>query len=255
MTKIVGILNVTPDSFSDGGYWNSPERAEERVATLFSDGADMIDIGAESTKPGVKPVTPEQEWQRLEPVLCRLKDQYDPSMFSIDTRHGEIASRAVDTWSKDLMINDVTMFNDPKMVEVVAAHGLRAVVSHLPPIAKGDLDLAHKEKINSEGEVLNDLLDRISELEELGVKRDKMIIDPGIGFGKTPELNRKLVSFARLTTMPVMIGYSRKRFLGEFHRFAAAPNIELGRIAVVSGAAYLRVHDVAAHRHMLNDTE
>ncbi len=251
MTKLVGILNITPDSFSDGGDWNNPEQAAARVDQLFLEGADIVDIGAESTRPGAQEVSIEDEWARLNPLLKKLRKTHDPARFSIDTRHGEIAQRVVHTWSSNILINDVTGLSDRRMIEVVSLNGLRVVLSHLPFVASGSLARAHQEKMTSQEAVYNELMLQYEKLHKWGVDQDKLILDPGIGFGKSPELNQELIHFGSMTELPVMIGYSRKRFLGE-RRFDPDFNVSLGRLAIASGASYLRVHDVAAHHELLN---
>jgi dihydropteroate synthase len=147
----------------------------------------------------------------------------------------------------NIIINDVTGMNNPAMIDTVSRAKARVIVSHLPG---ADIQAAHKsDLIDSVDTVKNDLLAKAAELKERGVT--DIILDPGIGFGKTPELNRKLVEFAReVPDFPVMIGYSRKRFLGD-KRMELEPNLEAGRAAIAAGAAYLRVHDVAGHRQLL----
>ncbi len=251
MTEIVGIINVTPDSFSDGGQFVAPRQISKRAAELFSQGASIVDLGAESTRPGATEVAIEEEWARLEPVLKELQKHFEARLFSIDTRHAEIARRAVQFWSSELMINDITGMSDPLMGRVVAANGLRVVVSHLPEAASGDIQKAHQYKMDSEEQVRDELVKKFASAQNAGIEAEKIILDPGIGFGKSPELNRRLLGFAALVPdIPVMIGYSRKRFLGE-HRMEAEPNVEAGRLAVRTGARYLRVHDVLVHRDLI----
>lgn len=247
MTKIVGILNVTPDSFSDGGAWNSVDAAVTRTEQLFREGADIIDIGAESTRPGAESISSEEEWRRLQPIVEQLKVAYEPSKFSIDTRHSEVIKRVIDTWSPEIILNDVTGLRDIAMRNVALEYDVTAIVSHLPTSAQGDIEQAHQHKVSDVSIVKRELDDHINQLTAAGIDMQKLIVDPGIGFGKTATLNRELVSFAEvMPDFPIMIGYSRKRFIGE-QRFMPGANVALGRLAVLSGAAYLRVHDVAAH--------
>jgi dihydropteroate synthase len=246
MAQLVGILNVTPDSFSDGGQFDEPEAALKQAARLFKDGASLVDIGAESTRPGAHALSTEVEWQRLSQILQRLIKRY-PEHISVDTYHPETAAKALDLG--DVLINDVTGMNDPVMVELVAKRRARCVVSHLPA---ADPQAAHAgELVNSMRQVADDLLVKAELLQKKGLPKDRIILDPGIGFGKTGELNRKLLKFAaEIPDYPVMIGYSRKRFLGDT-RMELATNLEAGRTAIEAGAAYLRVHDVAGHRQLL----
>jgi dihydropteroate synthase len=246
MVQLVGVLNITPDSFSDGGLFNAPDKALAQAEQLFKDGAMLVDVGAESTRPGATRLTTEEEWQRLMPVLQQLVERH-PEHISVDTYHPETAAKALQLG--DVIINDVTGMNDPAMVSVVVKHRARCIVSYLPT---GTTQAAHTGKLVDDMQIIVDaLLAKAAELEGRGVPRKHIILDPGIGFGKTERLNRELLTFAReVPEYPVMIGYSRKRFLGE-HRMELETNLEAGRIAIAAGAAYLRVHDVAGHRQLL----
>ena len=246
MTKLVGILNVTPDSFSDGGLYTNPQKAIERAVQLFKDGADIIDIGSESTRPNAPAISFREEWSRLEHILPKLLETY-PGMISLDTYHPETVLRALDLG--EVIINDVTGMQNPKMVEIVAKYKPICIVCELPAT---DVQKAHSgELLNDIEKVKRDLLLKRSELITRGLNKKDIILDPGIGFGKTPELNRKLLRFAEeIPDSPVMIGYSKKRFLGE-HRMKLETNLKAGKIAIKSGAAFLRVHDVEGHRQLL----
>ena len=246
MVQLVGILNVTPDSFSDGGRFLEPEAAVRKAEELFADGASLVDIGAESTRPGAEPLTHQQEWQRLEPVISSLIKKF-PGKLSVDTYHPETADAALSLG--DVIINDVTGMNNPKMVEVVTNHHATCIISHLPG---GDIRTVHQGVlVDDQQQVADELIAKAKELEAKGLKSEQIILDPGIGFGKTQELNRQLLRFAKqVPDYKVMIGYSRKRFIGE-QRLELKPNLEVGRIAIEAGAAYLRVHDVAGHRQLI----
>ncbi|MGH7195045.1 MAG: dihydropteroate synthase [Candidatus Saccharimonadales bacterium] len=246
MAKLVGVLNITPDSFSDGGQFVDPTAALRQATKLFDDGASLVDVGAESTRPGAAPISTEVEWQRLLPVLQQLIKRY-PEQISVDTYHPETVERVLGLG--DVIINDVTGMNDPAMVEAVVRHHARCVISQLPA---GDPQAAHHgELIDDEQIIIDNLLAKARLLQKEGLPKDRIILDPGIGFGKTPRLNRELLGFAeKVPDYPVMIGYSRKRFLGD-DRMELEPNLEAGRIAAAAGAAYLRVHDVAGHRPLL----
>ena len=246
MVQLVGILNVTPDSFSDGNQFLEPEKAVKQAVKLFSEGAALVDIGAESTRPGAAKLTPGQEWLRLEPVLKELIKLF-PGKLSVDTFHPETAARALDLG--DIIINDVTGMNNPAMIEVVSRFRARCIVSQLPA---ADTQAAHEgELVDDQETIKNDLLGKAGLLESKGLERDQIILDPGIGFGKTAKLNQQLLRFAKqLPNYQVMIGYSRKRFLGQ-HRMELETNLAAGRVATAAGAAYLRVHDVAGHRQLL----
>lgn len=242
MVQLVGILNVTPDSFSDGGQFFDPQIAIAQTDKLFADGAAIVDVGAESTRPNAQALSDEQEWERLAPVLNDLIPRY-PGKISLDSYHPATIEKALDIG--EVIVNDVTGMHNPKMVELVLRRKPRVIISHLPGT---DIQLAHQVSfINDRRVVKHDLLTAVRTLIEGGLSEESIILDPGIGFGKTMELNQELLSFASdVPQFPVMIGYSRKRFLGE-DRMELAPNIEAAKVAIAHGAAYLRVHDVAGH--------
>jgi dihydropteroate synthase len=246
MTQLVGILNITPDSFSDGDLFLDPELAVRHAEQMFTDGASLVDIGAESTRPGAIPITPGEEWRRLKLVLEWFSALY-PSGLSLDTYHPETAVRALAM--RDFVINDVTGMSNPAMADIVIKHQARCIIGYLPGT---DIQAVHQAKpIDSIQEVVDNLLSKAEMLQAKGLGRGKIILDPGIGFGKTPELNKQLLEFAKyMPDYQVMIGYSRKRFLGD-KRMELETNLEAGRIAIEAGATYLRVHDVAGHRQLL----
>ncbi len=246
MVKLVGILNLTPDSFSDGGLFVDPIIAIKQAEKLFSDGAALVDVGAESTRPGATSLSDEEEWARLNQALPELIQRF-PGRISVDTYHPLTARRALALG--DVIINDVTGMTNPTMIGVVAEFQARCIVSHLPAT---EVQAAHTGQLVNDIELIReDLEARASILLAEGLEKEQIILDPGIGFGKTPELNGQLLEFAQyVPDFQVMIGYSRKRFLGE-HRMELEPNLEAGRVAIAAGATYLRVHDVAGHAQLL----
>lgn len=254
--KLVGVLNITPDSFSGDGIPHSVTLALARAEELFSAGAAIIDVGAEATNPWAQPITPEEEWQRLEPIVTRLIPQ-NPHRIAIDTYHPETIERIVAVCGTDFIVNDITGMNNPNMRAVVVKYGLRCIISQFPAKFGVDIKKAHATAdVDDAKQVLGQLLERRQELIDAGLYEDKIILDPGIGFGKTMRLNSDLLHFADLVKKAginneVLIGYSHKRFLGE-HRFDIGPNLDAARIAVAAGADYLRVHDVAAHYDFLH---
>ncbi|MFI5270728.1 MAG: dihydropteroate synthase [Candidatus Saccharimonadales bacterium] len=250
MTEIVGILNVTPDSFSDGNLYFKPEFAVKHAKNLFKQGASIVDIGAESTRPGATKLTSEEEWQRLEEILAELAKFFPASKFSIDTHNPDTAEKVL--MKGNYIINDVTGMNNPNMVSVILRHKAKCIISHLPG---SDIQRVHEEAfVNDIQRVVDDLLKKAKELEAGGIKKEDIILDPGIGFGKTTELNMKLLSFAKyISGYRVMIGFSRKRFLGE-DRMRIEPNIEAAKIAINSGAAYIRVHEVEPYLPLLKNS-
>lgn len=245
MTKLVGILNITPDSFSDGGKYNSVEKATQQAQQLYDGGAVFIDVGAESTRPQAEPLSWRDEVDRLRDFIAVVKEK--GWLISIDTYHPETAAW-VCAQLPAVIINDVTGFADPRMIKVAVETQKRIIVSHLPHNVGTDIQRAHsQDQIDSLDQVKAELMIRVEQLIESGVKKDNIIVDPGIGFGKTAELNWKLLEFAQeVPGFPVMIGYSRKRFLGD-DRMEPEPNVKAGMIASDAGAAYLRVHEPSCY--------
>ncbi len=224
----------------------------QHAETLFSEGAAYVDVGAEATNPKAVPLAnAEAEWERLHPVLAELLPRY-PGMISVDSYRPETIRRVVETFGTNFIANDITGMNNPAMRRVVAGFGLRCIVSHLPARFGTDFRRAHENADMDSGEaVLIGLLSRRNQLEALGLPRDRIIFDPGIGFGKTPQCNQDLLGFARqVPECDVMVGYSRKRFLGE-RRMDLWPNLVAAQLAIWGSARYLRVHDVAGHYKLL----
>lgn len=247
---IVGILNITPDSFSDGGLYFDPEAALEHAHQMIADGASLIDVGAESTNPFSTALAIQEEQRRLQPVLQALCPEF-PGLISVDTYHAQTARWALKLGAA--IINDVTMFRDPAMVDVAADYAGKAqfIVSHLSPAVANIAEAHALNPTKSVEEVKRELLAKRQELIERGIPAQDIILDPGIGFGKDPAnnhaLNRQLLKFAdEVPGIPVMIGYSRKRFLGE-DRKEIEPNLRALEVVRATSARYIRVHDVAAH--------
>lgn len=153
MAQLVGILNITPDSFSDGGLFVEPTAALRQLRQLFDAGASMVDIGAESTRPGAAALTPSEEWKRLSPVLAAALGQY-PDRISLDTFHPETVSRAVEAFGPYFIVNDVTAFANRDMIDVTASCKLRCIISHLPHQAHGDIQAAHKGTLLDDEQVV-----------------------------------------------------------------------------------------------------
>ncbi|MFP3881679.1 MAG: dihydropteroate synthase [Actinomycetota bacterium] len=250
---LIGILNVTPDSFSDGGEHADPEDAVAHGLSLVADGAAIVDVGAESTRPGAKPVELDEELRRLMPVVDGLVDA--GVAVSVDTYKPEVATRALEAGAA--VVNDVTGFRNPQMVETVAATECGVIVMHMlgRPIDM-QVDPSYDDVV---AEVEDYLLARTDLLARSGVSRDRIAIDPGIGFGKRMHHNLALLAaLDRLAShgLPVMIGTSRKSFLGkmiagdsrEGRDRATAITTAMG---FASGARLFRVHDVAKSRDAL----
>ena len=244
MAELVGILNMTPDSFSDGGRHNEIETAIKHAEKLLGEGASIVDVGAESTRPGAEAIGWREEVARLAGFIRHAEAA--GWRISLDTYHPETVD-----WASQILagfiVNDVTGFRNPAMREIAARSGNKVIVGHLSRTS-GSIQAAHRgEPIDSINQVMQELGDSIEQLVLAEVGRDKIIVDPGIGFGKTSRLNWELLKLGRL--MPeheVMVGYSRKRFLGK-DRLKLEANYAAGLIAVEAGAKYLRVHDVRGH--------
>jgi dihydropteroate synthase len=240
---VMGVLNVTPDSFSDGGHFFEPPAAIEQARRLAAEGADIIDIGAESTRPygGALPVSAEEELQRLERVLPAVATIGVP--VSIDTIKPAVAAWALEAGA--VIVNDVWgLQRDPDMARVVAEHGAPIVIMHNRDTADPSLDIIAE---------VTEFFSRSLEIAwSAGIAHDRIVLDPGIGFGKTPE--QSLACIARLDAwrgfdLPVLVGASRKRFINSL--VPSDPMERLGGslaahlAAVENGAAIIRTHDVA----------
>lgn len=245
-TRIMGVLNVTPDSFSDGGLYDSPDAAVSRVLRMVEEGADVIDIGGESTRPGSDPVPADIEWSRVGPVLARLAGKVDVPI-SIDTRKPEIAEKALEAGAS--IVNDVSAFRAAGMAEVVAAVGAGAVLMHM--LGEPKTMQAAPTYADVAQEVRDFLEARVREAIAVGVEPLAIAVDPGIGFGKTTEHNvqllRQLDVIAGLGR-PIVVGVSRKSFLERLG--AGGPGerlpggIAAAAYAVLRGADVVRTHDV-----------
>lgn len=252
MIQLVGILNVTPDSFSDGTQYEALSNSLSRVQQLFSEGADIVDIGAESTRPGACEIGSDQEWERLRPLIYSLKEKgYHPHHFSIDTRHAETAKKVYKEWSQEVMINDVSGCREDEMLSAIQTSTGKIVAGHLPDTAGVSIAATHRQRIDNQYVVIKDMLRNYLRLLNEGIDPARIVMDPGLGFGKTKEVNWALLRYFATHSLPfsIMLGYSRKRFLGD-RRMDPQYNADTGRELVRSGFkdGYLRVHDIAAHQ-------
>ena len=249
--QIMGIVNVTPDSFSDGGRWQAEDTLAARIDQLLAEGADLIDIGGESTRPFAQPVGEVEELARVLPAVRAVRSRSTVPL-SVDTTKATVARAALEAGAD--LINDISALrHDPAMVEVVRDSGCRVVIMHRLG-TPGDMQLApHYEDVVAE--INRFLAGRIAWLEEQGVDRSRVIVDPGLGFGKTLAHNldilRKVESFKQ-HGCPLLIGHSRKSFLGRLLDLEVDERDPA--TAVVSalltgrGVDILRVHDVRASR-------
>jgi dihydropteroate synthase len=249
---VMGVVNVTPDSFSDGGRYLDPAAALAHARKLIAEGADILDIGGESTRPGAQPVSEDEELARVKPLLEALRDASIP--ISVDTRRARVMREALRAGAS--MINDVEALESPGALESVASSDCAICLMH----KKGDP--ATMQRDPRYGDVVADvkayLAERIAAAENAGIDRSRIAIDPGFGFGKTPahnlELLKRLDEFGSLG-VPVVAGWSRKSTLGVItgkpvdERLAAS--IAAALLSVQHGANILRVHDVTETRDAL----
>ena len=251
-TLVMGVLNVTPDSFSDGGKFSSLDRAVARAEQMIAEGANIIDIGGESTRPGSAFVTEEEELQRVIPLIERLAAK-SPVPISIDTTKSSVARAAIAAGAE--IVNDISGLRfDPLVADEAARAKAGLVLMHSRGTPKTMQQLPPVDDIISE--VIGELRTSVLVAEERGVARDRIAIDPGIGFGKTLEQNVELIAkLDRLAIafadFPILIGTSRKSFIGKLLANAPADQRLHGTIAsiaasVLNGAHIVRVHDVKA---------
>lgn len=252
--KIMGIVNVTPDSFSDGGDFSTAQAAIEHGIALAAAGADILDIGGESTRPGADPISPEEEQARVLPVISALAER--GLKVSIDTRHASTMAVALDAGAA--IVNDVTaLTGDADSLAVVAKYNTPVVLMHM----QGEPQTMQSEPnyLWAPVDVYRELKSRIEVCESAGIQRDKICIDPGIGFGKTDVHNLELLESLSLfhgLGCPVLLGASRKSFIGRLSGEGDAKkrvpgSIGAALLAVSQRAQILRVHDVAETRQAL----
>jgi len=257
---IMGILNVTPDSFSDGGRFFSRDAAVEHATRMRDEGADIIDVGGESTRPqGAAAVDAAEEIRRVIPVIGAIADRVSGVVVSVDTVKADVARAAAEAGAQ--IVNDVSGFRlDPRMGEICAGTGAGVVLMHSRGGVTDMGTYAHAEYSDVVAEVLAELRQRVDAARRAGVARDRVAVDPGIGFAKRGE--HSLNMLAALPALaewgyPVVVGVSRKRFLGELAEVsepAARVHATVGAnvAALHRGARVFRVHDVAANRQALD---
>lgn len=252
LPRFMGILNLTEDSFSDGAMFLDPHEALKHVDKMIANGAEIIDIGAESTRPGALPVALETELERIMPVLKAIKSRYPHICCSIDTRKAEVAAKCIALGAE--IINDISALSyDPEMTKVLASHPrVKVILMHMQGTPE-------TMQINPEyADVVTEIRDYFSSLisrcVQLGILKENIMIDPGIGFGKNLEHNLALLANLDCLVpyeVPVVLGASRKRFINEIH-----PSEPLQRLGgslaatawgIMKHVEIIRVHDVAGH--------
>jgi dihydropteroate synthase len=253
---LIGVLNVTPDSFSDGGDFFDPEKAAARAASLLDEGAQIIDVGGESTRPGSDPVPPEEEVRRVVPAVREILAQRPDAIVSVDTYRAETAKTALEAGAR--IVNDVTALRgDRRMAEVVADARCPVVLMHMLGEPKSmQRDPRYDDVVR---EVRDFLAERAEHAFAAGVEPESIILDPGIGFGKALEHNLALLLHLDAlveTGFPVLLGASRKSFIGKITGVEEAKDRVFGTVATTvlayeRGATFFRVHDVRANREAL----
>jgi len=248
---IVGILNITPDSFSDGGKWSTLDNAIRCTENMIKGGADIIEVGGESTRPGYAPVTEQEETDRAVPVIEALRSRFDIPL-SIDTQKSAVASAAVRSGAD--MVNDIWgLKRDPEMAGVIARTGVTCCLMH---------NREQIDYIDFISDMLNDLRVSAEIAHNAGIAADKIILDPGIGFSKTCEMNLEATNkldLVRGLGYPALLGASRKSFIGITLDLPASERLE-GSLAVavagvMRGCSFLRVHDVIETKRAITMTE
>lgn len=254
--RIMGILNVTPDSFFDGGRYSQLDAALARAEAMIADGADIIDVGGESTRPGSDPVPPDEQTRRVVPVIEEIKKRWPDAIVSVDTTSAQVARAALDAGAA--IINDISGFQfDAEMPAVAAEYGCGCVVMHIKGTPK---DMQKDPRYDDLwGEIRAYISRGVELLRQAGVSDEAIVVDPGIGFGKRLEHNlqilRELNELAKLG-FPILIGPSRKSFIGMVLDLPLDQRLE-GTIAacvvgVLNGARLVRVHDVREVKRALD---
>ena len=254
-TALMGVLNVTPDSFSDGGLYNTRQKTINRVDEMIAQGADIIDIGGESTRPGAEPVTEKEESARVISLIKEIVKKFNVPV-SIDTRKTEVAKKALDAGA--CMVNNVGGLKENKELgKIVAHYDVPIILMHM----RGNPQTMQKDiKYRSVvSDIIEELKSSIALAQDAGIREDNILVDPGIGFGKTTDDNLKIInriSEFKILKKPVVLGPSRKSFIGNVLNLDVKERLE-GTLAVAAYAALkgvniIRVHDVVQTRRVID---
>lgn len=250
-TYIMGILNVTPDSFSDGGKYNTMDAALLHAQQMVNEGADIIDVGGESTRPGHIQISEEEEISRVVPIIERLKREFDTPI-SIDTYKSAVAHAAVQAGAD--LINDIWGLKyDEKIASVIAESGTACCLMH---------NRDHAEYQDFKSDFLEDMRECVAIADKAGISREKIILDPGVGFGKTLEMNLEIINRLEILhelNLPILLGTSRKSVIGLTLDLPADQREEGTLVttvyAVQKGCAFVRVHDVEKNKRAIRMTQ
>ena len=245
--KIMGILNIAPDSFYDGGKYVSKENFLERVSTMINDGCDILDIGAYSSRPGAENITSDEELQRLLPVLEIVRTEFSDIIISVDTFRSEIAKKVVVDFNVNI-INDISAGNmDDKMFETIAGLNVPYILMHMQGNPQSMQN--NPQYNNVIQELLNYFSEKVEKLKLLGI--NDLIIDPGFGFGKTVDHNYQILKYLddfKIFELPILVGLSRKSMINKILDISSEEALNgttvLNTLALINGADILRVHDV-----------
>ena len=250
-TYIMGILNVTPDSFSDGGKFNQIDAALYHAEEMIRDGADIVDVGGESTRPGHTVISDEEEISRVAPVIEAIKSRFDIPV-SIDTYKGKVTEAALKAGAD--LVNDIWGFKfDHKVAELTAQYGAACCLMH------NRSEPTYQDYLN---DVVADLKECVRIAKDVGISDDKIILDPGVGFGKTYQMNLEIINHVDVLHslgFPILLGTSRKSVIGQTLNLPTDQRVE-GTLAttvvgVLKGCAFVRVHDIKENKRVIQMTE
>ena len=250
-TYIMGILNVTPDSFSDGGKFNQMDAALYHAEEMIRDGADIVDVGGESTRPGHTVISDDEEISRVAPVIEAIKSRFDIPV-SIDTYKGKVTEAALKAGAD--LVNDIWGFKfDHKVAELTAQYGAACCLMH------NRSEPTYQDYLN---DVVADLKECVRIAKDVGISDDKIILDPGVGFGKTYQMNLEIINHVDMLHslgFPILLGTSRKSVIGQTLNLLTDQRVE-GTLAttvlgVMKGCAFVRVHDIKENKRVIQMTE